>query len=73
MVAGGDAGPVAEFLEDRQGGLVALFGGVVVAAGLGEHPELVVAAGEADPVAEFLVDGQGGLVALFGGVVVAAG
>ena len=67
------AGPVAEFLGDGQGGLVALFGGVVVAAELGEHPELVVAAGEAGPVAEFLDDGQGGLVALFGGVVVAAG
>ena len=68
----GDAGPVAEFLGDGQGGLVALFGGVVVAAVLGEYPELVVAGGEAGPVAEFLEDGQGGLVALFGGVVVAA-
>ena len=45
MVAGGQAGPVAEFLDDGQGGLVALFGGVVVAADSGEDPELEVDGG----------------------------
>src|SRR5262249_57385122 len=62
----------AEFVADGQGGLVALFGGVVAGAVLGEDPELVVAGADPGPVAEFLADGQGGLVALFGGVVVAA-
>src|SRR5262249_34535787 len=70
---GGDAGWVAEPLEDGEGFGVAALGFIVVPAVLGEDAELVVAVGDAGLVTEPLEDGEGLGVAAFGfGVVPAA-
>jgi len=53
-VATDGADPVAELLEDGLSRLVALLSRVVVAAALGERPQLVAGSGDVGPVAEFL-------------------
>jgi hypothetical protein len=45
VVAAGDTGPVAEFLEDGESGPAALFGLGVVSAAPGDDAELVGEAG----------------------------
>src|SRR5580704_13378580 len=62
----------AEFSVDRQGRVVVLLGGVVVAAKISDVPEFEESVGETRLVVEFLINLQGRLRFLLGGAVVAA-